>query len=142
MAHYRDAGPVVKAVGGFGPGPDKLGPSIALSGARGEAALGTVSDPSGVAGVKVAVRARKRRGGCRWWSAKSGRLARKQADCAKPRWIKARLKQAGAAKWNWTVALNGRLRKGRYTLAFRAADGKGNVSTTLAAGSSALRIGK
>ena len=56
--------------------------------------------------------------------------------------MKTQLKQIAADKWSWSLALNGKLRKGRYTLAFRATDGKGNVTTTLAAGSRALRIGR
>ena len=138
VARYRDAGPVLTTVGGFGPGPDKLGPRVVLSSAKRRRLTGTVTDPGGVAGVKVAVRARKRLGGCRWWNAKAGRLARKPATCAKPRWIKAALKQAGAGKWTWTVALNGRLGRGRYAVALRATDGAGNRST----GSQALRFTK
>ena len=151
VANYRDVGPATPApVGGFGPSPgpgpsaatDKSGPSIALTGAKARRLAGTVSDPSGVAEVKVGVRTRKHRGGCRWWSAKSGRLARKMTDCTKPRLIKAELKQLAAGTWSWSLALNGKLGKGRYTLAFRATDAKGNVTTTLAAGSRSLRIGK
>ena len=147
LANYRDAGPApVAPVGGFGPSPgpvaDKFGPTIALTGAKARGLAGTVSDSSGVAEVKVGLRTRKHRGGCRWWSAKSGRLARKLADCAKPRLMKAQLTQIAAGKWSWSLALNGRLRKGRYTLAFSATDAKGNVTTTLAAGSRSLRIGK
>ena len=41
-----------------------------------------------------------------------------------------------------SLVLKGKLRKGRYALAVRASDAKGNVATTLAAGSRSLRIGK
>ena len=63
VAKYRDAGPAPLApVGGFGPSPaassDKTGPSIALTGAKARRLAGMVSDPSGVAEVKVGLRAR------------------------------------------------------------------------------------
>ena len=140
VARYRDAGPVAKPVGGFGPGPvpDKLGPSIELIGAKARRLLGSVSDPSKVAGLRVALRTRKRGNGCRWWSTKTGRLARKPTSCTKTRWIKARLKQTADGKWNWSVALGGRLPIGRYTLALRAKDGAGNVS----ARTQGLRVAK
>jgi PKD repeat protein len=142
VAQYRDAGPVVTGVGGFGPGPDKTGPRIVLTRANARRLLGKVSDPSGVKRVAVALRARKRRGGCRWWSAKAARLVHKGGDCSKPRWMRAVLRAPGAGESRWRLVLNGRLPKGRYTLAFRGVDGAGNVSTALAAGSGALRIGK
>jgi glucose/arabinose dehydrogenase len=141
VARYRDAGPVLQGVGGFGPGPDQAGPRIELRRASARRLAGKVSDPSGVKSLAVALRARKRRGGCRWWSAKRGKLARKGKDCAKPRWMKATLRPA-AGGFAWKIALRGRLPKGRYTLAFRAVDGAGNLATSLAVGSRALRIGK
>ena len=138
VARYRDAGPVVGSVGGFGPGPDKLGPRITLSRANARRLSGKVSDPSGIKSLKVALRARSRRGGCRWW--KAGQLARKRSRCARPRWIKASLKSLGAGTSSWKLDLKGRLPKGRYVLSVRAMDGKGNVAATLAAGSRALKI--
>ena len=128
VAQYRDAGPVVGGVGGFGPGSDKLGPRVTLGRAGARRLAGKVSDPSGVKRLTVAVRKRNRRGGCRWWKAKSGHFAGKPGKCAKPLWIKARLTQTGAGKWKWTAGLHGRLGKGRYTLVVRALDGQGNVS--------------
>ena len=134
VARYRDAGPVVGPLGGFGPGPDKLGPRITLTRAGARRLSGKVADPSGIKSLKVAVRARSRRGGCRWW--KGGRLARKGSRCTRPRWIKASLKSAGSGSWTWKVDLKGRLPKGRYVLSVRAVDGQGNVAGT----SKALRI--
>jgi PKD repeat protein len=144
VARYRDTGPVVQPVGGFGPGPgaDKAGPRISLRRAGARRLAGKVSDPSGVRSLKVALRARKRRGGCRWWSTKLGRLARKDKNCAKPRWIKATLRPRSGGTFAWSLAFGKRLPKGRYTLAFRAVDGAGNTATALVAGRRSLRIGK
>ena len=83
-ARYRDAGPVVTPVGGFGPGPDKVAPRIAFGGVRKRRLTGMVSDASGVKSLKVALRSRAR-GACRWWSARAGQLARKRTGCAPPR---------------------------------------------------------
>ena len=130
-ARYRDAGPVLKTVGGFGPGPDKLAPRIVFRGLKGRRLAGKVSDVSGVKILKVALRSR---GACRWWDAKVGRLASKRTGCRKPRWMKAKLKPAGAGTWTWTVRLGGRLPKGRYKLAVRAIDRAGNISSGLSAG--------
>jgi glucose/arabinose dehydrogenase len=141
VARYRDAGPVLKP-NGFGPGADRLGPRIALRRARSRTLTGTVSDPSGVKRLDVALRGRKRGGRCRWWSPTTGRLARNGGRCTKPRWMKAKLKQASARQWSWSVALHGRLRTGRYAVAVRATDGAGNVSDRLAAGKSSLRVGR
>ena len=142
VASYRDTGPApLQPVGGFGPGPDKLGPRIEFGGVKGRHLVGTVGDASGVKRLQVALRSRSR-GRCRWWSSKAGRLARKRAACAKPRWMKAALKQTAAGKWNWAADLQGRLRKGRYGLRFRATDGAGNVSTALSAGKSSLHVGR
>jgi glucose/arabinose dehydrogenase/PKD repeat protein len=146
-AGYRDAGPApLEAAGGFGPGPstDKLGPRISLNPLKRRVVSrlrGTVADESGVRLLAVALRARSRRAGCRWWNARSGRLARKRSKCDKPRWMRATLKQAGAGKWTWSVRLRAHLPKGRYRLDFHAVDGHGNVSTALSGGRAALRIG-
>jgi hypothetical protein len=141
VARYRDAGPApLQTTGGFGPGADKLGPRIALRRAKGRRLGGSVSDPSGVSTLRVALRSAARKGGCRWWASKSGRLARKKTQCAKPRWMKALLKQTGAGTWTWTVNLNGRLPKGRFKLVFRAVDKAGNLSTTLSSGKSSQRL--
>jgi hypothetical protein len=53
VARYRDIGPAPGPVGGFGPGPDKLGPSILFAGVKGRRLAGTVSDPSGVKALRV-----------------------------------------------------------------------------------------
>ncbi len=132
VARYRDVGPgPLGPVGGFGPGPDKLGPRIVLRRVKARSLTGNVSDASGVQVLKVGLRSR---GGCRWWNAKVGRLASKRTGCKKAQWMKAKLKGAGTGKWTWTVRLGGRLPKGRYKLEFRATDGAGNVSSALSAG--------
>ena len=142
VARYRDAGPApFQATGGFGPGPDKLGPRITLGRTKARRLAGKVGDASGVKALRVGLRTAARKGGCRWWTPRHGRLARKKSRCAKPRWIKARLRPAGTGEWAWSVALHGRLPKGRFKLVFRAVDGAGNVSTRLASGKSSLRIG-
>jgi glucose/arabinose dehydrogenase len=140
IAGYRDVGPAVAPTGGFGPGPDKLGPRIALGRAAPRRLTGSVSDPSGIKSLRVGLRSAARKGGCRWWSTKLGRLARKKSQCAKVRWMKALLKPAGAGASTWTVDLNGRLPKGRFKLVFRAVDKAGNVSTTLSSGKSSQRV--
>ena len=140
VARYRDAGPALAPTGGFGPGPDKLGPRITFKGAGTRRLRGSVSDPSGVSSLRVGLRSAKRKGGCRWWRPKAGGLSRKQTGCAKPHWMKALLKPSGNGKWTWAVELHGRLPKGRLKLVFRAVDGAGNVATTLAAGRSSLRV--
>ncbi len=136
VARYRDAGPAPGPVGGFGPGPDKLGPRITFGGLKGRRLAGKVSDASGVKTLKVALRSRSRKR-CRWWNPKAGRLA-KRTTCKKARWMKAVLKPAGAGTWAWTVRLGGRLPKGSYRVAFRSTDGVGNVM----AGTEGLRIRK
>jgi glucose/arabinose dehydrogenase/PKD repeat protein len=147
-ARYRDAGPApLQRTGGFGPGPaaDKLGPRIFLAAAKARRIAkltGSVADPAGVRKLEVALRARGKSAGCRWWSRRAGRLARKRVRCAKPRFMKATLKPAGVGTWTWTLKLGAKLPKGRYVLALRAADGLGNVSTALASGRPALRIGR
>jgi hypothetical protein len=91
--------------------------------------------------LRVALRASARRGGCRWWSARSGRLARR-TRCAKPRWMKATLRQIKAGDWAWSVKLGARLPRGRYTVLVRAEDGFGNASSSIAGGTPRLRVGR
>jgi hypothetical protein len=134
-------------VGGFGPGPapDSLGPRIFLAAAKGRRIgrlTGSVSDPAGVRRLEVALRARRKGAGCRWWSRRAGRLARKRVKCTKPGFMKATLKRAGGDVSKWTLKLGARLPKGRYVLAVRATDRLGNVSTALASGRRTLRIGR
>ena len=142
-AGYRDTGsaPFSGAPTALGPRGDKLGPVIRLRRRRAARTLtGTVSDPGGVRTLRIAVRARATRRGCRWWNARAGRLARR-AKCAKPRWIKTRLKRLEPGTWAWSAKLGRRLPRGRYTVLVRALDGLGNVSSKLAAGRPSLRIG-
>ena len=61
---------------------------------KGRRLTGKVSDASGVKTLKVALRSRSH-GRCRWWNARTGRLA-KRAACKRPRWMKGLLKPAGA----------------------------------------------
>ncbi len=144
VARYRDVTPLPRGpVGGFGPEPaDTLAPRVTLARFNARRLRGRASDSSGIRSVKLALRARKHRGGCRWWMARAGRLTRKATGCARPRWIKASLKSAGAGagSWRWKADLKGRLRKGRYVLSVRVVDGKGNVAVTLGAGSRRLEI--
>jgi glucose/arabinose dehydrogenase len=140
VAGYRDAGPAVFVpTGGFGPGPDKLAPRISFNGLRGRRLRGSVTEAGTVKSFLVALRSR-RHGSCRWWSAKAGRLSRKTTGCAKPRFMKAVLTPAGAGRWTWSVPLRGKPAKGSYKLVVRATDSAGNIATSLAAGSSSLRV--
>jgi hypothetical protein len=138
VARYRDTGPAPFSgtPAGLAPAGDELGPVVRLRGRRSMRRLGgTVSDPSGLRSLKLALRH-----GCRWWNVKSGRLAR-PARCAKPRWMRPVLKQVEPGTWTWTVRLGGRLPRGRYTLRVRAVDTLGNVSKSFA-GSARLRVGR
>ncbi len=141
VARYRDAGPApLQNVGGFGPGADTAGPRIAFRRVTARRLIGSVADPSGVSALRVAVRSATSKGGCRWWNAKRGGLTRTKSRCARPRWMKARLKPTGTGTWAWTVNLRGRLPKGRFKLVVRAVDGAGNIATTLSSGRSSLRV--
>jgi hypothetical protein len=134
LARYRDTGPVpfAAASAGLGPGGDKLGPVVRLRSRRPARKLtGTVTDPSGVRDLRVALRATAKRRGCRWWNAGAGRLGR-ATKCAKPRWMKTTLKPLEQGTWAWSVKLGGRLPRGSYTIRVRAEDALGNVSQTLA----------
>jgi len=141
VARYRDVGPALTGSGGFGPGSDRLAPRVLFGRAKGRRLTGTVTDAGAIASLKIAIRS-KTRSGCRWWNAKAGRLARRPAKCARPRWMKAVLKQVAAGAWTWQVPLARRLPAGRYKLVVRAVDTAGNVSAKLASGKSALRVTK
>jgi hypothetical protein len=113
------------------------GPAVELTGPRlGARRLGgTVDDADGVASVQVALRRADGRLGCRWWSARAGRLGRTHVACDPARWMSARV-QGG----RWTADLGGRLPAGRYLLLVRAADRGGAVSEGLADGIPAVPI--
>ncbi|MGH2978995.1 MAG: PQQ-dependent sugar dehydrogenase [Solirubrobacterales bacterium] len=141
-ARYRDTSPAFTATpSGLQPGGDKLGPVVRLRSRRPSRNLtGTVTDPAGVRHLRVALRATGKRRGCHWWSRRAGHLTRR-ARCAKPRWMKAKLKRVKPGTWAWSVKLGGRLSRGRYRVRVRAVDRLGNVSRTLA-GRSRLRVGR
>jgi hypothetical protein len=123
VVRYRDAGPApFSGSAAATPFGDESGPVIRLRRRAGRTLAGTVSDPAGVGEVKVAVRR-----GCRWWSARAGRLVRR-GRCAKPRWMNATLKPVATGTWAWTLRLAGRLPRKRYTLVLRARDDVGNVT--------------
>ena len=143
-ARYRDAGPAPFSgtSAGLTAGGDKLGPVIRLDRRSPMRRLtGTVSDPSGVSSLKLALRASAKSRGCRWWNKRSGHLARR-TRCAKPRWMKPVLKRIEPGMWAWSLRLGGRLPRGRYTLLVRAADSAGNRSDALAGGTPGLRVGR
>src|SRR6185436_4430213 len=136
VARYRDTGPAPFAAvpAGLAPAGDKLGPVVRLRSRRPARTLrGSVSDPSGVRELKVALRR-----GCRWWNSIAGRLSRGR-KCTKPVWMTPALKPVGQGKWAWSVKLRGHPPHGRYIVRVRAADSLGNVSQTLA-GKARLRI--
>jgi PKD repeat protein len=88
---------------------------------------GTVSDPSGVKRVQVALRAAKKKGGkCRWWSKKAKKLSAKAKACSKPVYMTAKLTRK-AGRVTWTLALRKRLPRGRYVVVFRTTDSEGNT---------------
>ena len=113
------------------------GPAVELAtprlGARRLA--GTVDDPDGVSSVQVALRRVDGRLGCRWWSARTGRLGRTHVACDPARWISARI-QGG----RWSAGLGGRLPAGRYLLLVRSVDRAGRVSQGLSDGIPAVSI--
>jgi glucose/arabinose dehydrogenase len=112
--------------------PDKVAPKLIFNVRKGINVKkgrfsGTVSDPSGVRRVQLALRgAKKKAGKCRWWSKKAKKLNAKAAKCGKPAFMTAKLSKVGG-KTKWTLSLGTRVPKGRYVLVFRATDGAGNV---------------
>jgi len=110
--------------------PDRRGPSIAFNarrGLRGRTVKGRVSDPSGVKRMQVAVTS-ARDGRCRSWSPRRRRFGRaSRRACARPAFFSARLRRSGGG-YVWTARLGARLARGRYVVALRAVDGRGNVA--------------
>ena len=102
-------------------------PSSGLVSHRTTLLRGTASDASGLRQVQVALRQASRvRGGCRWWQQGTGGFPPAARSCARPVYMTAKLKGAGA-EVSWALPLGGRLPKGRYLLFFRSVDGAGNV---------------
>jgi hypothetical protein len=109
--------------------PDRAGPLLRLLGvkaARGRI-RGTVTDPSGVSGVQVALRARLGDDRCGWWLAARRRMSVAPRRCDRPRWINARLAST-SGEVQWLLALGKRLPVGTYRVLVRAADTEGNES--------------
>ena len=109
--------------------PDTHGPSLRLLGvsaARGRI-RGTVTDPSGVSAVQVALRARLGGDDCAWWLAAKRRMSVAPRRCVRPRWINARLAST-SGEVRWLLALGKRLRPGTFRVLVRAADTEGNES--------------
>jgi glucose/arabinose dehydrogenase/PKD repeat protein len=148
VAHYRDTtpeeppprpGPDQAPAGPEGDPPrDQQGPLLAFNAARAarDAASGrlrgSATDASGIAGVDVALRARRLpRAACIWWLRKQGRLAHRAEPCSRPRWITTRLTVREPAV-DWLARLGGRVPPGAYELLVRARDSRGNVTRDLA----------
>jgi hypothetical protein len=116
------------------PAPDRSGPTFAFNSrtalyARGARLRGTVTDPSKVRLMQVAVGRRNRRGRCYWWSATRRRLSATARSCSRPRWITAKLGAPSAkGAHRWVARLRRALPRGRYRIALKAVDGRGNVS--------------
>jgi glucose/arabinose dehydrogenase len=129
------------------PGPstppiaDGKGPAlrlVAVNAARGRI-RGVVSDPSGVAAVQVALRARQQRQRCRWWLAGRRKLSASLRRCDRPRWLGARL-AATSGNARWLAVLGRRLPPGSYRVLVRARDTAGNVSQPALGRASLVRV--
>ncbi len=113
-----------------GPPADGRGPSLRLLGvntARGRI-RGSVTDPSGIAVVEVALRRKLRSGDCSWWLERQRAMSAQPRRCDRPRWIDARLSST-SGDVRWLLALGKRLPQGNYQVMMRAADTAGNSST-------------
>ena len=121
------------------PATDRQGPSLRFGrlNARKGTLSGRASDTSGVkrVGVALAARSAKR---CRWWSRGHRRFARRRASCLRPVFMKARLVRRRGGGYTFEVKLHRRIRRGRYLVALKAVDGRGNV--TKRSGRSAVRV--
>jgi glucose/arabinose dehydrogenase len=115
---------------GSPPLPDIRGPALRLLGvdaARGRV-RGTVTDPSGVSAVQVALRGRLPDGDCSWWLVRKRMMSVQPRRCDRPRWIDARLAST-SGDVAWLLALGRRLGLGTYRVLVRAKDVAGNEST-------------
>jgi hypothetical protein len=88
---------------------------------------GTVTDPSGVSLVQVALRARLGGDECAWWLAAKRRMSVAPRRCDRPRWNNARL-AATSGEVQWLLALGKLLPVGAFRVLVRAADTEGNES--------------
>lgn len=119
---------------------DKTGPKLefdprrAVDRARSGRVAGGASDPAGVRGVEVALRARDEGGRCRWWRRDLGRLARRARSCEAPRWMRARLRPRKNGRVWWRVFLDGAARARDLEAVVRGHDRLGNMSRSPAGG--------
>lgn len=108
---------------------DTAGPVLSLTkvNARRGRLRGSALDVSGVRLVRVALRGRRTRAGCRWWMPRLDRMSVGRHDCERPRWLAAELTatQEGA---RWLAKLGAPLPVGRYRLLVRSRDELGNRS--------------
>jgi glucose/arabinose dehydrogenase len=88
---------------------------------------GSVTDPSGVSAVQVALRARLGRTDCSWWLAHRRRMSVSARRCDRPRWINARLAST-SGEVQWLLALGRRLPAGKYRVLVRAMDTEDNLT--------------
>lgn len=98
-----------------------------LSKGRKQSLRGAARDASGVRKVLVALRQkRKSKGKCRWWSQGKHGFPKGAKSCARPMYMKAKLK-GGGEKVTWVLPLRGHLPRGVYLVFFRTEDRAGNV---------------
>jgi hypothetical protein len=117
------------------PASDRIAPIVKFDLRRGldlrrKLLRGEVRDRSGVRRVDVAL---GRRGGkrCRWWSRPKKRLGAPRS-CTRPVFARAKVTRS-AGKIRWVVTLGARPPAGRYRVAIRATDGKGNIRRVIRA---------
>jgi glucose/arabinose dehydrogenase/PKD repeat protein len=125
-------GGIPNPIESIGKVPPPAAPTITLARLKSHPSSleGTVSDPAGIAEVRIAIRPRRVNGkGCVWWSLKRHRLVRVTQKCSQPSWLKARMRSAKGAV-GWSLALGGRLPTGRYVLVVSARDRGGRTSTS------------
>jgi PKD repeat protein len=127
--------------GGQAGGADRTGPTLRLTGvsARRGRLRGSALDASGVRAVQVAVRARRRADGCRWWIPRLERMSISARSCQQPRLLAAELTATkGGARW--LARLGGSLPAGRYRIVVQAFDRLGNNSRMGSGPSTVVRV--
>jgi glucose/arabinose dehydrogenase len=125
---------------GAGPAGDTAGPTLRLTAVnlRRGRLRGSALDASGVRVVKVALRDRRTRAGCRWWVPGRARMSLGRRACDRPRWLTAKLTAtAGGARW--LARLGAPLPVGRYRLLARSVDELGNRSELRSGPSTRIR---